>query len=82
MVGKNGITDSLIQEIDAGLKAHELIKIKFQEGALELMEQDPTEWLARLRAELVNTQGHIMTLYRKKPAPAKAAPVKSKKKKA
>lgn len=67
MVGKNGITESLIQEIDAALKAHELIKIKFQEGALEILEQDPTEWLAKLRAELVNTQGHIMTLYRKKP---------------
>ena len=72
MVGKNGITESLIQEIDAGLKAHELIKIKFQEGALEILEQDPTEWLVKLRAELVNTQGHIMTLYRKKPKKKKA----------
>lgn len=67
MVGKNGITDALIVEIDAALKAHELIKIKFQESALKAMEQDPSSWLLKLRAELVNTQGHIMTLYRKNP---------------
>ncbi len=67
MVGKNGMTESLIQEIDAALKAHELIKIKFQEAALEILEQDPTDWLTKLKAERVNTQGHVMTLFRKKP---------------
>lgn len=30
LIGKNGITESVIQEIDGALYAHELIKIKFK----------------------------------------------------
>lgn len=65
LVGKNGMTESLITEIDAALKAHELIKIKFQEAALEIMEQDEPEWIAGLGAKLIETKGHTMTIYRK-----------------
>lgn len=67
LVGKNGMTESLIAEIDAALKAHELIKIKFQETALEIMEQDELEWIAGLGAQLIETKGHTMTIYRKNP---------------
>ncbi|MEI6805865.1 MAG: YhbY family RNA-binding protein [Myxococcaceae bacterium] len=73
MVGKNGITESLLVEIDAALKAHELIKIKFLEAALEIMEQDTAIWLSKLRAELIETKGHVMTLYRKNPPKKKKA---------
>ena len=75
MVGKNGITESLIIEIDAALKAHELIKIKFLEAALEIMEQDTAIWLSKLRAELIDTKGHVMTLYRKNPKTSPPTPL-------
>ena len=65
LVGKNGITENLIQEIDVALLAHELIKIKFQEVAVKFMDQNPEEWLAQLKATLVDTKGHVMTLHRK-----------------
>lgn len=66
-IGKNGMTESIIQEIDAALKAHELIKIKFQETALEIMKQNSETWLSQLKATLVDTKGHVMTLHRKNP---------------
>lgn len=61
LVGKNGITESLITEIDAALKAHELIKIKFHK------KLETFEWIADLRAQLIETKGHTMTIYRKNP---------------
>ncbi len=64
LVGKNGITDSILKEIDAALEAHELIKIKFLESALELLEQD--DWITRLKATHVLTRGHIVTIHRVK----------------
>ncbi len=67
LVGKNGMTESLIAEIDAAFKAHELVKIKFQEKALEIMEQNEPEWLTQLKAQLIETKGHTMTIYRKNP---------------
>ena len=61
LVGKNGITESLIAEIDAALKAHELIKIKFHK------KLETLEWLADLKAQLIETKGHTITIYRKNP---------------
>ncbi|MES2505018.1 MAG: YhbY family RNA-binding protein [Myxococcota bacterium] len=69
-VGKNGITENLLKEIDAALNTHELIKIKFLESALELMEN--LTFVQDLKAELVNTQGHIVTLHRKNPKKPRA----------
>ena len=65
LVGKNGITENLLKEINLALDTHELIKIKFQESALKLLAD--SSWVTSLKAELVNTQGHIVTLYRKNP---------------
>lgn len=73
LIGKNGITESVIQEIDGALYAHELIKIKFQETALKFMEQDHSEWLSSLKAKLVDTKGHVITLHRRNPKQKKKA---------
>ncbi|MBL4818126.1 MAG: YhbY family RNA-binding protein [Deltaproteobacteria bacterium] len=64
-IGKNGLTESVLKEIDAALEAHELIKIKFQESALDLLSD--ASWVSRLKAEHVDTKGHIVILYREKP---------------
>jgi len=63
-VGKNGLTDQMIKEVDRALDAHELIKVKFidfqdrkQELSLELAE--------RSGSERVGLVGNIAILYRK-----------------
>ena len=61
LVGKNGITESLIAEIDAALKAHELMKIKFHK------KTETFEWLTDLKAQLIETKGNTITIYRKNP---------------
>jgi RNA-binding protein len=63
-IGKRGITESVLKEINAALEAHELIKIKFQKSALELLED--TSWVSQLKAKHILTRGHIVTIYREK----------------
>ena len=63
-IGKAGVTDNVIKEIDQCLEARELVKIKLQEGA-ELDAKTVTNELAPgLRAEFVQAIGRKFTLYR------------------
>lgn len=63
-IGKAGLTENVIKEIDMCLEARELVKVKIQEGC----ELDPKETanglLEPLRAEFVQAIGRKFTLYR------------------
>ena len=63
-IGKAGLTDNIIKEMDQCLEARELIKVKLQEGA----DLDPkvvaNEVLVPLGAEFVQAIGRKFTLYR------------------
>jgi len=67
MIGKKGYSKALLEEMNAALLAHELIKVKFLETAFD----ETNEILNRLCQELDVTQleirGHIATLYRAHP---------------
>lgn len=63
-VGNQGVTPAVLREIDRDLNDHELIKVKIacddQSGLTEfrdLIMQD-------IKAEVVQTIGHIVVLYR------------------
>lgn len=64
-IGTKGIGDTVVEQIDAQLVAHELIKVRFNtESAVE--PADAMEELAlRTRSELVQKTGRILTLYRR-----------------
>ena len=63
IVGQNGVTPSLTERVDGQLKAHELIKVKFNEFKEE--KRPLTEQLAQdCRAVLVRIIGNIAILYR------------------
>ena len=63
-VGKNGLTDGVLGEVNRGLFDHELIKVRF----LEEDAKEQAEALAeRSRALLVSRQGHVVTLYKQHP---------------
>jgi RNA-binding protein len=65
-IGKDGVSDTLLTEIDRSLEAHELIKIK----ALESCEDDIKDIAQQIsrgsKAELVQTLGHTALLYRQR----------------
>lgn len=63
-IGKEGLTDNILMELDRCLEARELVKVKLQEGA----DLDPktvaNEVLEPLGAEFVQAIGRKFTLYR------------------
>ncbi len=69
-IGKSGVTDSLISEIDKALDAHELIKVRFVESREEKKELTE-EIVERLEAVRVGMVGNIAMLYREHKDPEK-----------
>lgn len=68
MVGRNGVSEQLIASIDAALKDHELIKIKFLE-----FKEDKKEIAAEIasvtKSEIAGIIGNIAIFYRQQPQP-------------
>lgn len=71
-VGKTGVTDAVIVEVERALTAHELIKVRAasqdREGRAEILKTI----LARTDATSVQTVGKVMVLWR--PNPEETAP--------
>jgi RNA-binding protein len=67
-IGKNGLTEGTLREIDFALDTHELIKVQAvasKEEKQELSRQIEEE----LRAETVGQIGHVLILYREQEDP-------------
>ncbi len=63
-IGKAGVTENVIKEIDQCLENRELVKVKIQEGC-ELAPKDvANDLLPQLNAEFVQAIGRKFTLYR------------------
>ncbi|MBQ1891991.1 MAG: YhbY family RNA-binding protein [Firmicutes bacterium] len=63
-IGKAGLTENVLTEMDNYLEAHELVKVKLQEGA-ELDPKDTAnEAAAKLGADFVQAIGRKFVLYR------------------
>lgn len=63
-VGKNSITDSVIDQIDQILKANEIVKIKVLNNNLDDQDEMVQILLDRLKANFVSHVGSKITLYR------------------
>lgn len=63
--GKNGITKSLITEVNQALEIHELIKIKCHLGEREERDAGIEKICDKTSAGLVQRIGNIVTLYKK-----------------
>jgi RNA-binding protein len=68
IIGNKGLTENVHLEIEAALLAHELIKIRIPR------QEDKTaksalidEICGQHHAQLIQTMGHIVTIYRKRP---------------
>ena len=64
-VGQQGLSDNVLQEIDAALDHHELIKVKLRTGGRDLRDTLIKTICEQTRAEPVQTIGNVLTVYRK-----------------
>lgn len=63
-VGKSGVTEGLISQIDASLESHELIKITFLQNSPVEAKEVADEIIEATGAEFVNLIGKKLTIYR------------------
>ncbi len=68
LIGQKGLTEAVINETDLALNAHECIKIKM--NACEKTERAILikTLCEGVKAELIDTIGHMITIYRKRNA--------------
>lgn len=64
MIGKDGLTESVIDQIDQIIENKELIKIKIQNNSAENARNVAEEVAKELKAEVVQVIGGIIVLYR------------------
>jgi RNA-binding protein len=66
--GKNGLTDELLQAVDAALLQHELIKLKVQRECPADCDELARELGAQVGARVAQVLGRTVLLYRRHPA--------------
>ena len=73
-VADKGLSETVMAEIENALTSHELIKVKISGQERELKAELINQICEKTQSALVQSLGHIATLYRK--APPKEAPIK------
>lgn len=72
-ISQNGLSESVLAEIDRGLKAHELIKVRVYGIERNERESLLAEICSRLNAAPIQQIGNILVVYRENPDTEKAA---------
>ena len=67
LLGQNGLTEAVQQEIERALDDHELIKIRLSGAEREERKQLAEAICHACGAELIHSIGHIIAIYRKNP---------------
>ncbi len=71
--GNAGLTDAVIAELDVALRDHELVKLKLVANDRQQRRRYTEELLASTGAQLVQSIGHTILVYR--PNPDKRNPI-------
>ena len=66
-IGKGGLTDNTIKEMDNYLNAHELVKVKVQDGCDDNPKLLANKAAEILDAEIVQAIGRKFSIYRPSP---------------
>jgi RNA-binding protein len=64
IIGKGGLNDNMIADIDAALEARELIKIKILNNSMAEPKEASSEIAGRVSADVVQVIGGKFVLYR------------------
>ena len=65
-IGKGGLSDNLIKQVDDALEARELIKITVLENAQENPDEFAVTLASKTNSVVVQAMGRKITLYRKR----------------
>ena len=66
-VGRPGVTERLLAELEGALAHHELLKVKVAAGDRDLRDGLIAQMVEATGAELVNRIGNVVVLYRANP---------------
>ena len=69
VIGKQGATDDVVNEVNSRLKRNEVVKIRFLRTARDQTPQhDLIQRLAEAtQSEVIEVRGHTVTLFKQKP---------------
>lgn len=67
ITGQAGLSPAVLSEIDLALDHHELIKVRVNAEDREMRKEMAQQICVETGAELIQSIGHIVTLYRKRP---------------
>ncbi len=65
LIGKNGLSDNLIKQIDQILTKEEIVKVKILNNNMDEKEDIINEIIEELNGEFVSSLGNKFVLYRK-----------------
>ena len=65
IIGKGGVSDNTLKQLDEALNKHEIIKIKVLDNNMEDPKHIQERILTVLKAEFVQSIGSKFTIYRK-----------------
>ncbi len=63
-IGKQGLTENIIKELETGFETRELVKVKIQEGSTLEPKETASQLAEQLNAEFVQAIGRKFVLYR------------------
>ena len=66
-IGKSGISDNLIAQVNDALKARELVKLKVLENSLISAEEAAAEIAEKTKSDIVQTIGSKLVLFKRNP---------------
>ena len=67
IIGQNGLSENVVNEITQALEHHELIKVRVNAGDRKQRTELIERILAATQSELVQSIGHIAVFYRHNP---------------
>lgn len=68
-VAGNGLTETVLAELDRALGDHELIKVKLAVGDRDVKKSTIDEICLQTKAQLIQSIGHMILLFRKADKP-------------
>jgi len=76
IVGSNGLTENVVNEIDNALEQHELLKVRVNAGDRDDRDEMIQSMLEKTGAVLIQRIGNVAVLYRNNPEMPKVDPGK------
>ena len=65
-IGKNGVNESVLGELERQLKNNEIVKVRFTRTIASNKDEFLEEIVSETRSELVDVRGNVAVLYKRK----------------